>query len=291
MLSTAGKLLLSFYIVSLLSIFHHGNIVEPAEASRILQRGKRKSKSGLADGQQIHRKEKIRLNRIDKLLPRLIAGDLPAEFTPAKWSTPHNPSNGYAILAAAMSVSCMPRDVKNFAGTLRKNGYNGDIVLAIQPGTLPSVIETLMTFKTTVYNITVACHGVLDTLRKCTIYDLKEQYSINFIRYYLYLWWARLYAQTTYFMLSDFSDVLFQSDPFQYRKLEWAPPAYQFVVFQENHPNSVINRCNFNSAWISKCYGSDALQKVGHNTVICSGISMGTRDAILVYVSQSTNHR
>jgi len=187
-----------------------------------------------------------------------------------------------------MSVTCMPRDVKNFAGTLRKNGYTGDIVLAIEPGTFPSVIETLIAFKTTVYNVNASCEGEFENTRKCSIYNLKEKYPICVIRYYLYLWWARQYDQTTYFMISDFRDVIFQSDPFQYRKFEWAPPAYHLVVFQENHPNSVINRCEFNKYWLSACYGSDALQKIGHNTVICSGISMGTRDAILVYVSRLT---
>jgi len=286
MLSTAGKLLFSFYIISLLGIFHYGNIVESAETGRVLQSGKRKSRSGRAEDQQSRGKEKVRRNRLEKLLPRLIAGALPAEFTPAQWSTPHRPSNGYAILAVAMSVTCMPRDVKNFAGTLRKNGYTGDIVLAIEPGSTPSFVETLIAFKTTIYSVNASCQGT--PWRKCSLYDLKGKYPICAIRYYLYLWWARQYDQTTYFMISDFRDVIFQSDPFQYRKFEWAPPAYHLVVFQENHPNSVINRCEFNKYWLSACYGSDALQKIGHNTVICSGISMGTRDAILVYVSRLT---
>jgi hypothetical protein len=57
------------------------------------------------------------------------------------------------------------------------------------------------------------------------------------------------------------------------------------VVFQEAYPNKVIYRCVFNGGWISNCYGEEGLRKVGSNTVSCSGVTMGTRDAILAYVS------
>lgn len=55
------------------------------------------------------------------------------------------------------------------------------------------------------------------------------------------------------------------------------------VVFQEAYPNKVIYRCPFNGGWIQGCYGMENFKKVASNTVSCSGVSIGTRDAILVY--------
>ena len=183
-----------------------------------------------------------------------------------------------------MSKSMMPRDVINFAWTARKVGFDGDIVLAMEPGSRESVVSKFNEYKTVVYNISLMCDGASDHSRRCSMYD-SESYSVNMIRYHLYRWWASFYEPETLIMISDFRDVFFQSNPFLYRPVEWAPPAAQLVVFQEAHPNAVINRCPFNGGWVRNCYGEDALDKIGHNTVICSGVSMGTRNAILAYVS------
>jgi hypothetical protein len=45
----------------------------------------------------------------------------------------------------------------------------------------------------------------------------------------------------------------------------------------------VIERCVFNAGWIESCYGASALQKIGSNTVSCSGVSFGTKEAVMVY--------
>jgi len=118
---------------------------------------------------------------------------------------------------------------------------------------------------------------------QCSFYSLPQQLQINFMRYYLYRWWAMQYSSDTLIMISDFRDVFFQSNPFLYRRSEWAPPVAQLVVFQEFHPNSVIERCIFNKGWIEGCYGSAGLKKIGHKTVSCSGVSIGTKDAIIAY--------
>jgi hypothetical protein len=110
-------------------------------------------------------------------------------------------------------------------------------------------------------------------------------------------------------MVTDFSDVVFQSDPFTYQPKQWQPPAAQLAVFLEAYPNKVrptrprrpffpppavmlfylcggvqvINRCPFNGGWIRSCYGEEGLQRIGTHTVSCSGVTLGTRDAMLVY--------
>jgi len=63
----------------------------------------------------------------------------------------------------------------------------------------------------------------------------------------------------------------------------------------------VIYRCVFNGGWVENCYGTEGLKRVGSNTVSCSGyhhhslsltsspsssylgVTIGTRDAIVVY--------
>ncbi len=46
----------------------------------------------------------------------------------------------------------------------------------------------------------------------------------------------------------------------------------------------MIYRCQYNGGWIQNCYGDKALELVGSNPVSCSGVSLGSRNAIIVYV-------
>lgn len=52
----------------------------------------------------------------------------------------------------------------------------------------------------------------------------------------------------------------------------------------------MIYRCVYNGGWIKACYGDEAFELVKMNPVSCSGVSMGSRSAILVYVSVPLNH-
>ena len=45
-----------------------------------------------------------------------------------------------------------------------------------------------------------------------------------------------------------------------------------------------MHNCIFNSGWIEKCYGSDALELIKTEPISCSGTTMGSRDGILIYV-------
>jgi hypothetical protein len=174
-----------------------------------------------------------------------------------------------------------------FVGNLRDTGYTGDIVLAIDPNSNAKFISTLKEYAVITYTVDLTCQGPPND-RICSFTQSEEntpKVSINMIRYYMYQWWARKYEPDALIMLSDFKDVFFQSNPFTYRTYEWAPPVAQFVVFQEPYPNKVINRCVFNGGWVKECYGVEGLNRIGSNTVSCSGVSIGTRDAVIIYVS------
>lgn len=111
----------------------------------------------------------------------------------------------------------------------------------------------------------------------------EEGYSINLIRFFLYQLWSEFYDSSSLILLSDFRDVFFQSNPFDYKRELWTGAASSMAVFQEAYPNKMIYRCPFNSGWIKNCYGKRAYEMVSGNMVSCSGTTIGKRDAILVY--------
>jgi hypothetical protein len=89
------------------------------------------------------------------------------------------------------------------------------------------------------------------------------------------------YSSESRILLSDFRDVFFQQNPFSFRRRDWQD--HQLIIFLEHHPTKVIQRCPFNNGWIENCYGTAAIDMIGTNTPSCSGVTFGTRDAILAY--------
>lgn len=200
-------------------------------------------------------------------------------------NSPTHTIDGQAVFAAALGKEYTQSDANSFCGTLRKSGYTGDIVVGIVPDSPVQFINALKKHKAIIYEIDYDCigqgHGTL-----CSFKGQTTKVSINMVRYYLYQWWALKYNENALIMLADFRDVFFQSNPFNYRKWEWHPPVAQLTVFQEPYPNKVIYRCVFNGGWVENCYGQEGLRRIGSNTVSCSGVSIGSRDAIVVYVSK-----
>ena len=216
---------------------------------------------------------------------------IPPNFNRDSWSTPHNPDAKFVIFSSAFFRNLTRHEVIIFCGSARKVGFDGDIVVAVQDIS-PVVQREFQSLNVTVYSTTPDCVGGNTSSKSfngalCSLYGLKNYHSLNIMRFHLYKWWTSIYSFSTLIMLADFRDVFFQSNPFTYKTFEWAPPAADLVVFQEAHPNSVINRCMWNSDWIKYCYGEEALKRIGHNTVICAGVTLGTRNAILVYVRKS----
>lgn len=201
----------------------------------------------------------------------------------------HQPSMD-AVFAMGHSDFMIRRDAILFAGTLRKTGFKGDIVVGVSPTAKSDFIQALHDLKCILYTINLDCGDVRNS-KMCTFKEKTNVVApIAMIRYFLYEFWATKYESSSWIMLSDFSDVIFQTNPFQYRTEEWK--SFQLLVFLEHHPTKVINRCIFNRGWIESCYGHEAIVKYGSNTVSCSGITMGSRDAIMLYshvMSQQLN--
>ena len=55
----------------------------------------------------------------------------------------------------------------------------------------------------------------------------------------------------------------------------------------EYYPNKVIETCPFNYGWIKSCYGKRAATAIGRSVVSCSGVTLGSKHSILVYVCLS----
>ena len=246
------------------------------------------------------RAKKMRLKRLLDEIRSGSGNGIPKWFAPATWSAKHSASSKYAVLTAALGDSYYARDGLMFCGTLRETGYDGDIVVAVQPDAQKSLLQQLRKCRAIVYVVGKSCVGV-DPDLKCTLKDPNGSmivnspvngFSPNVIRYQLYQWWLLQSYNHPHIqiMVADFADVFFQRNPFTYKTWEWSLPQYHLALFQEPFPNKIISRCPFNSGWISACYGEEELRRVGANPVICSGIVMGTRDALLSYTGLVIAH-
>ena len=210
---------------------------------------------------------------------------IPAFFKPASWCGPIH-KQGPVVFAAGIDKYQGSYRANLFTKSLRNTGYNDDIVLAIDVEYKEGFLKALQNLNAIAFHVNLTCSGH----NNCRFVDvqLKESskwMSVNMLRVFMYKWWASMYHSDAIILLTDFRDVIFQSNPFLYRSDEWSSPRYQLVVFQESFPNKMIYRCMFNSGWIRGCYGEDTLKFVGSNPVSCSGTVMGTGQAIIAYVS------
>lgn len=197
-----------------------------------------------------------------------------------KWSHPHVPTD-QAIFACALSTTYIGKDAVFFAGTARKAGFTGDIVVAVLPNTNQGFLDKLKSYNVSVYLIPIECSGHSDV--RCKFKNAAD-FPVTLLRHYAYQAWAAKYPSNAYIMVSDFRDVLFQSNPFKNKFDDWGPANYDLVVFQEAHPNRVINRCPQTGGFTLGCYGKEAYRRISANTISSSGVVFGTRDAVIVYV-------
>jgi len=213
------------------------------------------------------------------------------KFVVAEWSQPHQKDKNALFTMAVIQggkdkPKCStPNDLHLYFGSLRRV-FDGDIVVAIESSSVTKEVQSILqAYKVVVYILPMdlcsrATHSIF-----CGSED--ERVPASVFRYYFYEIWASLYSEKSFIMISDFHDMLFQSNPLseKWTTNDWFPE-YQIVFYQEFHPNMVINRCSFNSKIMSECYGAEALRQYGGRIILSSGAVMGTRDA-LVYWSHA----
>jgi len=232
------------------------------------------------------KKEKIRDIRLQKLVKSIEAENkIPAFFKPTAGSPAHRPQ-GPVVFSVAMDKNLLPAAAKGFSGTLRNTGYKGDIVLAISPGVGVGFLKYLEKTSCITYEV-----DTVSTKKDIVYHQFKDfkvphtpfGYSVNVMRLFMYKWWVSMYDKDSVMFLSDFRDVLFQSNPFAFRPHTWLPTNNQLVIFHENFPLKMIYRCPTNRNWLQTCYGGTVVDELEQNLVSCSGTVFGGRDAVLAY--------
>ena len=81
-------------------------------------------------------------------------GTMPT-FKPKGGYAEHRPGKN-AVLGALFSENMMGKDIKSFVGTARKS-FDGDIVVAVNPGLKPNLLQILKDFEIIVYEIPLVC--------------------------------------------------------------------------------------------------------------------------------------
>ena len=184
---------------------------------------------------------------------------------------------------------------KNYVGSLRKSGYEGNIILGVS-APLPSDVEKYFDEQNVTPKILqfVNCTftPLVDGSKKKaeeTNSHVKEQntcahpYSdikLRWSRFPLLRDWLEECKECTGpVLISDARDVFFQRDPFGVG----APEVKGLQVFEEHHTQTTAH-------WlvrdvVRRCKDMDFGKPPLESPMLCSGTTIGTRDAMLRYLS------
>lgn len=83
-------------------------------------------------------------------------------------------------------------------------------------------------------------------------------------------------------LMADVRDTAFQSDPFELLGDAREDVFYSFHGVE----TKTIGECGWNGGWIKDCFGEAKLQSLAKKPILCSGVSIGTRDTALRYAKQ-----
>ena len=213
-----------------------------------------------------------------------VAGDFPTSGTKPTFGE-HKGTD------AIFALACKYPDFyyKRFVGTLRKFGYEDDIVLAVSPPSQMKrgVEEYVKKTNVVAYAFDVDCKGTDNCQLKEEFLgypDPRPYRTFANIRYALYEYWLQYYNENSYILILDFRDTFFQASPFQsFGDFHTRTPKYELQMFAENWKVKTIGKCVFNSMWIKKCFGKPAILPLKELAVICSGSTLGSFQSILFY--------
>lgn len=115
------------------------------------------------------------------------------------------------------------------------------------------------------------CHELRRETEKLVIHT----YSSRFIQYLDFL--RNNQMQYDKVMLTDVRDVFFQADPFE------QITSNQLWMFLE-HGTATLATQPRNRRWVEATFGRNVLRQIGHQPVICAGITMGGMKNVLGYL-------
>jgi hypothetical protein len=103
-----------------------------------------------------------------------------------------------------------------------------------------------------------------------------SQLHISLERYFIALNIVKSYGNSiSNVLLSDSRDVVIQKDPFSLIN-------QKLVTGLEGNK---IGACQYNSSWIKQIYGDEVLNQISDKQIICSGVTLGTRNEIEKYLT------
>jgi len=141
-------------------------------------------------------------------LPNLpVLGPIPSNGAKPLFGVEHKGTDAIFALACNYPKIYYQR----FVGSLRKSGYQEDIVLAVspEPKMKPGVKDYLQKTGIVAYGFEVDCQGTDNCKLKDDFLgypDPRPHRTFANIRYALYEYWLRHYTETSYILILDFRD-------------------------------------------------------------------------------------
>jgi hypothetical protein len=213
----------------------------------------------------------------------------------------------------------------HFVESLRKTGFDGDLVLAI--AAKPILNEGIWDYLTqqshvVIYHSDLDCldqdmksaasrrilQGTLDTFQMCQLNhvygwksedghtaapDPREGRVVATLRYEWYWIWLQRYQNNAWIMLLDARDSFFQSNPFAQLPRQSDPQLRQgrLYFFGENSNATRLGRSPKNTNWLKNAYGDHVLETLRQKPTICSGSTMGEVVALEQYLRALINEK
>ncbi len=156
-------------------------------------------------------------------------------------------------------------NLKAFLYSLRKTGYDGEIVFYVR------VVDDATRKALREFGV--------ELLELDTDHTL-SRIPVNTARYFVYNSFLADYGHRfDAVMLSDVRDVFFQKDPLDF------DIGGALCCFLED-AGMTLATCRLNSEWITTAFGRETLDQIGHNSISCSGTTIGARDAVQDYLQK-----
>jgi hypothetical protein len=171
------------------------------------------------------------------------------------------------VIGAALGYS--PAQAKPFAQSLRRSEYRGGLVLFVHKPPrrwqrFARRYQAIIIDATDLFSSQVEIHP-------------------SNLRYFLYQEYLQIHGKNYNRILhSDVRDVVFQGNPFHY------PWRKGLKCYLESRENTIENE-PFTSGWIAGIFGNDILNQMKDKPISCSGVTMGTANEFLQYLSVLTD--
>lgn len=85
------------------------------------------------------------------------------------------------------------------------------------------------------------------------------------------------FTETENVLIADVRDIIFQDNPFN------QPLTHELEFFAEPE---IFKNCTHNTPWINAIYGTERVDQISEEYILCSGTTMGTREGIIKYCNE-----